>query len=172
MDSDDIVVTARRIARSVSAVLTAPLLPSRIDLPQPILDVTRWAGISDDCAQSTVSGACSTTELATILSSAALLVAIPELIAGFSSEGVATSIAFTTGKRSITNVTADISVKQVSKNLVKSGFRRSVSQDGKAIVFEKGGVRYSYYVKSNSTEGPSLLLRVNGSNTAKLRVKP
>lgn len=172
MEGEDIVVTARRVAKSIGTALSTPLLPSRIELPKPVLAVTRWAGISDNCAQSTVAGDCSASEAATIIGSAAVLLAVPELVAAFSPEGLSTSIAFTTARGSITNITADVSMKQVGKTLVSSGFRRSVSQDGRAIIFEKGGVRYSYYASARSTGGPSLLRSVNGASTTKIRLNP
>ncbi|MBI2795524.1 MAG: RHS repeat-associated core domain-containing protein, partial [Gemmatimonadetes bacterium] len=55
------------------------------------------------------------------------------------------------GPRSVPNVKTNLTAEEFGQNLSSTGWSRSVSKDGKAILYEKDGARYS--VRMNSNQG-------------------
>lgn len=168
---ESIIVTAYEIRNVAISILTTPV-QGHLDLPRPILNAFGFVGIGQRCAESLDIGDCSTSEKVAGAGSATLLLVAPELVGASSADALSTDIAFTTAKGSIPNITANLSLRQVARTLLQNGFRRSASQDGRAILFERGNVRYSYYATARSTNGPSMLKTVSGLRVAKIRLNP
>lgn len=69
------------------------------------------------------------------------------------------------------NRATDVTKSQFEKNLIDSGFTRSVSKDGKAIILEKDGARYILRDAARSTGGPTADFHKPGSNSIDLKIR-
>jgi RHS repeat-associated protein len=167
-EENEIVVTARRIRDAVVTWWNTEHTQTYCGMAC----AKAWSGNWNDplapTTETATNGERVTTALLSILS-----MALPELVPELSASGAFTRIAFTTDKGArFANVTASVTVKQVEKTLIKQGFTKSVSTDGNAVVFSRGGVTYSRYNVAKSTGGPSFQVRRGGQTIAKLRVDP
>ncbi len=69
------------------------------------------------------------------------------------------------------NRATDVTKSQFEKNLVDSGFTRSVSKDGKAIILQKDGAKYILRDAAKSTGGPTADYYKAGSNSIDLKIR-
>jgi hypothetical protein len=69
------------------------------------------------------------------------------------------------------NRETDVTRTDFENNLMKEGFTKSTSKDGKANIFEKGDTKYTTRPTSKSTGGPSAEVYVNGSLKLKIRMQ-
>jgi hypothetical protein len=81
-----------------------------------------------------------------------------------------TYIPATLGK-SVRNVSTNVTSQEFGRNLEASGFAKSISRDGKAVIYTLGNKTYAVYPRATSTGGPSAQLRVNGETVLKIRLK-
>jgi len=71
----------------------------------------------------------------------------------------------------VANRATDVTKSQFEKNLIDSGFTRSLSKDGKAIILEKNGVKYILRDGAKSTGGPTADFYKPGSSAADLKIR-
>jgi hypothetical protein len=71
----------------------------------------------------------------------------------------------------VANRATDVTKSQFDKNLIDSGFTRSLSKDGKAIILEKDGARYILRDGAKSTGGPTADFYKAGSTSADLKIR-
>ncbi|MBA8889502.1 RHS repeat-associated protein [Dokdonella fugitiva] len=115
---------------------------------QTVAKVGRTIGDGMDIAVTTV--AVPESALARLFSATKRLLGITEA-GGKASKYLDTTLR---GSR-YANRTTDVSIVDFEKNLVESGWARSVSQDGKVILLEKDGARYTLRENAKSTGGPT-----------------
>ena len=71
----------------------------------------------------------------------------------------------------VANRATDVTKSQFERNLLDSGFTRSVSRDGKAIILEKDGARYILRDGAKSTGGPTADFYRAGSSSPDLKIR-
>ncbi|QUW02599.1 hypothetical protein J8C06_09645 [Chloracidobacterium validum] len=71
----------------------------------------------------------------------------------------------------VANRATDVTKSQFEKNLIDSGFTRSLSKDGKAIILEKDGAKYILRDGAKSTGGPTADFYKAGSTSADLKIR-
>jgi hypothetical protein len=71
----------------------------------------------------------------------------------------------------VANIATDVTKSQFEKNLINSGFTRSMSKDGKAIILEKNGARYILRDGAKSTGRPTADFYKAGSTSADLKIR-
>jgi hypothetical protein len=64
-----------------------------------------------------------------------------------------------------------VSKAEFEGNLLKSGWARTSSKDGKVTIFEKNGARYTTRTSANSTKAPTAEYFKPGSNTIQLKIR-
>ena len=69
------------------------------------------------------------------------------------------------------NCATDVTKGQFEKNLLDSGFARSLSKDGKAIIFEKDGARHILRDGAKSTGGSTADFYKPGSQSIGLKIR-
>jgi hypothetical protein len=69
------------------------------------------------------------------------------------------------------NRAADVTKAQFERNLLDSGFTRTVSKDGKAIILEKNGARYILRDAAKSTGGPTADFYKADSQSIDLKIR-
>jgi RHS repeat-associated protein len=69
------------------------------------------------------------------------------------------------------NRATDVTKSQFEKNLIDSGFTRSLSKDGKAVILEKNGARYILRDGAKSTGGPTADFYKPGSSSIDLKIR-
>jgi len=69
------------------------------------------------------------------------------------------------------NRATDVTKSQFERNLLDSGFTRSVSRDGKAIILENDGARYILRDGAKSTGGPTADFYRAGSSSPDLKIR-
>ena len=71
----------------------------------------------------------------------------------------------------VANRATDVTKSQFEKNLMDSGFTRSLSRDGKAIILEKDGAKYILRDGAKSTGGPTADFYKAGSTSADMKIR-
>ncbi len=69
------------------------------------------------------------------------------------------------------NRATNVTKAEFEKNLIESGFVRSVSQDGKVIILEKAGARYVLRDAARSTGGPTADYFNAGSKSIDIKIR-
>lgn len=69
------------------------------------------------------------------------------------------------------NIKTDVSKSDFEKNLIDSGYNKSVSKDGVTNIFEKGKMKYSTRSNASSTKGPTADVFINNKQTKKIRLE-
>jgi RHS repeat-associated protein len=72
-------------------------------------------------------------------------------------------------RNSPSQIRTSISSASAQKNLAASGFTRTTSKDGSAVMMTKDGTKYTFYEKASSTGGPSASVQVDGREVVKIR---
>ena len=69
------------------------------------------------------------------------------------------------------NRATDVSKANFEKNLVDTGWARSVSKDGKTVILQKDGARYVIRDGAKSTGGPTADYHLSGSQGIDLKIR-
>ena len=76
------------------------------------------------------------------------------------------------GKNSVRNIKTDVSMGEFGANLESAGYTKTVSSDGKSILYQKGDVKYSLRNNQTAKGTPGVSADYsNGTKKATLKIR-